>query len=145
MCKLAIKPLTIICAAFICISRPDQLDLVLSNVKELIGGVKVGGCLRCSDHQLEFSILRGSRAKSRSTTLDFRRANLSHFRDLLGRIPWDMTVERRGVGWYWSPPSSSRKLVLRSRKTNRSDRRSAWMNKKIPTELRHTEKVVYEG
>ncbi|GAB0210277.1 hypothetical protein GRJ2_003493500 [Grus japonensis] len=66
--------------------------------ERLVGDVKVGGSLVCSDHEMvEFRILRGrSRAISRITTLDFRRANFGLFRDLLGRIPWVKALEGHG-------------------------------------------------
>ena len=69
--------------------RGVLLDLVLTDRDALVEDVKVGGSLGCSDHEMvEFRILRGgSRAVSRITALDFRRANFSLFKDLLGGIP----------------------------------------------------------
>lgn len=54
--------------------------------------------LGCSDDEVvELRILRGSsRPKSRTTALDFRRADFNIFRDLFGRISWDMALGRRG-------------------------------------------------
>ncbi|GAB0181767.1 hypothetical protein GRJ2_000642000 [Grus japonensis] len=71
------------------------LDLVLTNKEGLVEDVKVGGRLGCNDHEMvEFRILCGrSRAISRITTLDFRRANFGLFKDLLGRIPWVKALE----------------------------------------------------
>ena len=50
---------------------------------------KLGGSLDCSYHEVvEFRILRGgSRTKSRTSAVDFRRINFDLLRDLLGRIP----------------------------------------------------------
>ncbi|GAB0175730.1 hypothetical protein GRJ2_000038200 [Grus japonensis] len=78
--------------------RGVLLDLVLTNKEGLVGDVKVGSSLGCSDHEMvEFRILRGrSRAISRITTLDFRRATFGLFKDLLGRIPWIKVLEGRG-------------------------------------------------
>lgn len=46
----------------------------------------------------EFRILRGGdKAKRKITSLDFGRADFGHFRDLLGRILWDIVLEIRGV------------------------------------------------
>ena len=61
--------------------------------------MKIGGSLGCSDQQMmEFRILcGGSRAISRIITLDFSRAILSLFKDLLGGIPWIRGLECRGV------------------------------------------------
>lgn len=44
-----------------------------------------------------FRISRGrTKAVSRTTTLDFRRADTILFRDLLIRTSWDIAMERRG-------------------------------------------------
>lgn len=44
---------------------------------------------------VEFRILRGeSKAKIKTTALDFRRPVFGLFKDLFGRIPWEMIVER---------------------------------------------------
>jgi len=80
------------------------LDLVLTNKEKLIEDVKVGCSLSCSDHEMvEFRILRrGSSARSRIKSLDYRRANFGLFKDLLGGIPWVRTLEGRGVQESWS-------------------------------------------
>lgn len=79
--------------------RGVLLDQVLINRDGLIGYVKVEGSLGCSDHKmLEFKIPRGgSRAKSRTATLNFKTANFDLFRDLTGGIPWARTLEGKGV------------------------------------------------
>ncbi len=47
---------------------------------------------------VEFRILRGgNRIKSTVTILNFRRAHLNLFRYLLGRILWELVLERRAV------------------------------------------------
>jgi len=47
---------------------------------------------------VEFEILRAERgAQSKFTMLDFRREEFDFFRDLLGRLPWDKTLEGRGA------------------------------------------------
>jgi len=65
--------------------------------------MKDGGSLGCSDHEMvEFRFLRGgSRALSRTTALDFRRANFGLFKDLLGGIPWVRAQEGRGIQESW--------------------------------------------
>ena len=36
-----------------------MLDLLHTNVSDLIGGIRIGGCLGCSDHEMEeFTLLR---------------------------------------------------------------------------------------
>ncbi|GAB0203631.1 hypothetical protein GRJ2_002828700 [Grus japonensis] len=83
--------------------RGAMLDLVLTNKEGLVGDVKLKGSLGCSSHQMvEFKILRAvRRARSKLTTLDFRRADFGLFRDMLGRIPWDKALERRGAQDSW--------------------------------------------
>jgi len=56
-----------------------MLDLMLTNKEGLIGDVKAEGSLSCADHEMvEFKSPReASRAKSKLTTLDFRRADLT--------------------------------------------------------------------
>ena len=92
---------------------------------------------------VEFRILRGGRsAKSRTTTLDFRIAVFSFFRDVLGRIPRDMALERRGIWKSNLIPKvhilqAQEKSILTSRKSSKGDRRPAWISKELLTELRH--------
>jgi len=63
--------------------RGVLLELVLTNRDELVEDVKVGGSR--SDHEMvEYKILDGGSRTSRSTTLDFRRANFGLFKNLLG-------------------------------------------------------------
>lgn len=57
--------------------------------------VKVGGNFGCSDHEMELTIPRGgNRTKTSTTTLDFRRVDSNFFRHL-GRIRWNMALERK--------------------------------------------------
>ena len=68
-----------------------------------MGDVEVGGCLGQSDlDMVEFSILAGvRRGNSKTTTLNFRRADFELFRRLAGRFPWDSVLVDKGVqeGW----------------------------------------------
>ena len=78
------------------------LDLIATN-KGLTGAVKVWGSLVCCGHEMvEFRIMRiGSRAISRTATLDFRRANFGLFKDPLGEIPWVRALEGSTVQDSW--------------------------------------------
>ena len=62
--------------------RGMLLDLISTNKEGLVADMKVRGSLGCLDHEtVEFRILRGgSRAISRITALDFRRANFDLFK-----------------------------------------------------------------
>jgi len=39
----------------------------------------------------------GSSPKIKNTTLDSRIGDFSHLRHMLGKVPWDMALEGRGV------------------------------------------------
>ena len=68
------------------VSEPTRggalLDLLPVNREELVGEVKVGGRLGCSDHKMiEFSILgETKRGVSKTATLDFQRADFDLFK-----------------------------------------------------------------
>jgi len=116
--------------------RGVLLDLVLTNKETLVEDMKVGGSLGSSDHDMvEFSILHGgSREISRTITLDFRRANFSLFKDLLGGIPWVRTLEGKGVQESWSLFQQyflcvQDQCIPPSKKSSKGGRRPAWMSK----------------
>jgi len=75
------------------------LDQMLRNKEEWVRDLKAGDCLGCSDHETEkFRTLQGAnKAKSGITAVVFMRTGFFLFMDLLGRIPWDMALERIGV------------------------------------------------
>lgn len=79
--------------------RGALLDLTLTNKERLIGDVKVKGCLGCSDQEMvEFRILRReNNAKSRITTLDFRRADFGLFRHLPERYAGNKVKTRENA------------------------------------------------
>lgn len=58
--------------------------------------MKVRGSLGCSDHEMtEIPILREEKkANKRVTTLAYRTADFGLLKDLLGRIPHEVLVER---------------------------------------------------
>jgi len=62
---------------------------MVANASELIGDIKIGGSLGCSDHTLvEFAVLRGmGKARNVVRTLNFRKANFQLFRELVSRTP----------------------------------------------------------
>jgi len=88
----------------------------------------------------------GSRAISRITTLDFRRANAGHFKDLLGGIPWVRALEGREIqenvllfkhhfiyaqGW----------CIPMSKKSSKGGRTPAWVSKLLLAKLKWRRKV----
>ncbi|KAM9591180.1 uncharacterized protein ACIBXB_006077 isoform 1-T3 [Morphnus guianensis] len=79
------------------------LDLLFTNREGLVGDVVVGGRLGLSDHEMiGFSILGEARkVVSKTTTMDFRRANFGLFKALVERVPWETVLKGKGVqeGW----------------------------------------------
>ena len=71
------------------------LDLILTNKEDLVSEVKQVGYL--GDHVLlEFKILRKEEAKySQTRILDFKRADFSRLREILGEIPWSDELKTR--------------------------------------------------
>ena len=56
---------------------------MLTNASDLIGDIKTGGSLGCSDHApVEFTLLRDvGKVRSIVRTLNFRKANFQLFKD----------------------------------------------------------------
>ncbi|GAB0206448.1 hypothetical protein GRJ2_003110400 [Grus japonensis] len=121
-----------------------MLDLVLTNKEGLVGDVKLKGSLGCSDHEMvEFRILRAARrARSKLTTLEFRRADFGPFRDLLGRIPWDKALEGRGAQDSWlifkgHLLQAQERCIPTKRKSSTNTKRPPWMNKELLGKVKH--------
>lgn len=74
------------------------LDLLFTNREGLVGDVVVGGRLGHSDHEIiEFSILRDARRTiSKTSTVDFRRADFCLFRSLVQSIPRETMLKNKG-------------------------------------------------
>jgi len=79
------------------------LDLLVTNTGELIGDIKVGGSLGCSDHALVvFAVLRGmGQVKSKVRTLNFRKAKFQLFKELVSRTPWESALRDKGAKQSW--------------------------------------------
>lgn len=73
------------------------MDPILKHKEEQIRDIKAGDHLSCSYQKMvEFCILRGGKkAKSGIISPNFSRGEFDLFKDLLGRITWQMVVERR--------------------------------------------------
>jgi len=76
---------------------------MLTNVSELIGGIKIGGSLGCSDHALvEFTVLRDmGKARRVLRTINFRKANFQLFKELFRRTPWEKVLRDREAEQSW--------------------------------------------
>lgn len=79
------------------------LDRTHRKKAEVVEEEKVGGSLGCCDHEMvEFVILKGGdKANSMITTLDYRTADFVLLKDLLGRIPREMVMERKADQESW--------------------------------------------
>jgi len=85
------------------VRRSVILDFDLIHKEGLVGNVKLKSSLGLSDHEMmEFKKLKATRrAHSKLTTLDFRKADIGLFRDLLSRVSWDKALEGRGAQETW--------------------------------------------
>ena len=66
------------------------LDLLLTSANELIGNIRIGGCLGCSDHgMVEFILQREMRrAKNKIRMINFRKTEFQLFRELVNKTSW---------------------------------------------------------
>jgi len=98
----------------------------------------VGGCLGLSDHELiEFSV-QGEvrRGASKTTTMDFWRADFGLFRMLVERVPWERALKGEGVQVRWTffkgeVLKAQEQAVPMCCKTNRWGRQLAWLNREL--------------
>ncbi|KAK4827211.1 hypothetical protein QYF61_015239 [Mycteria americana] len=89
------------------VSEPTRggasLDLLFTNREGLVGDVVVGGRLGLSDRDMIEFLIRGEvrRGVSKTTTMDFQRADIGLFRKLFERVPWETVLKGKGVleGW----------------------------------------------
>ena len=64
------------------------LDPLLTSVNELLGDIRIGGCLGCSNHgMVEFKLLKDVReTKSKIRNFNFRIAKFQLFRELVSKV-----------------------------------------------------------
>lgn len=85
-----------------------------------------------------------SKAKSRTTTLDSRRADFVLFTPLLERIPWDTVLDRRGVQGTWvifKDLLQAQEFIHPNEQETKGSRMSAWINQGLLTKLKHKNKT----
>ena len=111
------------------------LDLLVTNASELIGDIKIGGSLGCSDHALvEFAVLRGmGQAKNKVRTLNFRKANFQLFKELVNGTPWETALRDKGAEQSWQIFKDAfhrmqELLIPRCEKSGKEGKRPAWMS-----------------
>jgi len=99
---------------------------------------------------VEFKILRASkRVCSKFATLDFRRADLELFRELLGKVTWEKALEGRGAQESWLVfkdhlLQAQKQCIPRKRKVGKNVRRPPWITEELLDLLKHRKKVYRE-
>lgn len=80
------------------------LDLLFISRKGMVIDVVVRSCLGHSDHKMTgFSILGEVRKGiSKTTTLDFQRADFGLFKMMTGRVPWKSVLQGKGAQEVWT-------------------------------------------
>ncbi|PKU46871.1 rna-directed dna polymerase from mobile element jockey-like [Limosa lapponica baueri] len=132
-------------------TRGDALlDLLFTNKEGLVADVEVRGHLGLSDHEMvKFSILSEVRkGVSKTSTLDFRRADFSLFRTLVGRVPWEIILWGKGVQEDWT---LFKKEILKAQeqavpmrcKIKGRGKWPAWLNKELLMGLREKRRVYH--
>jgi len=89
------------------VSEPTRegasLDLLFINREGLVGDVVLRGHLGLGNHEMLEFLVRGEvkRGASKTSTMDFRRADFGLFRTLVERVPWERVLKGKGVhaGW----------------------------------------------
>lgn len=87
------------------VAKPVSIIFEKNHREGLMGDVVVGGHVGCSDHEIiEFSITGETRRGSTKTsTLDFWRADFGLFKKLIRKDPWKAALKNKGVweGWMY--------------------------------------------
>jgi len=73
------------------------------NANELIGDIRIRGCLGCSDHAMVESMHQRDmrQVKSKIRMLNFRKADFQLFRELVNKIPWETVLTGKGAEQSW--------------------------------------------
>ncbi|GAB0183552.1 hypothetical protein GRJ2_000820500 [Grus japonensis] len=124
-------------------TREDAiLDLMVTNASELIGDIKIGGCLGCSDHALlKFTVLRDmGQVKSKVRTLNFRKEKFQLFKELVSRTPWETAPrdKRAEESWQIFKDAFCRAelSIPRSKKSGKEGKRLAGMSQDLLVKLK---------
>ena len=119
------------------------LDLLLISVNEMIGDIRIGGCLGCSEHAtVEFMLWRNmTQAKSKIRTLNFRKADFQLFRKLINRTSWKNVLMGKGAEQSWhifkEAFLSLQELSIPScNKSGKQGKRMAWLNRGLLIKLK---------
>jgi len=136
------------------VSEPTRggasLDLLFTNREGLMGDVVVGGHLGLSNHEMiEFSVLgEVKRGVSKTTAMDFWRADFGLFRTLVDRLPWETVLKVKGVQvgctfFKEEVLKAQEQAVPMCCKTNHRRRRPAWLNRQLLLGVRKKRRVYH--
>ncbi|PKU36877.1 rna-directed dna polymerase from mobile element jockey- hypothetical protein [Limosa lapponica baueri] len=110
---------------------------------ELIRDVKTGGSVGCSDHAVvEFTVLKGTRqTRSVVRTLNFMKANLQVFKELVKRTPWEMVLRDKEAEQSWQILRDAfhrvqEVSISRCKKTSKKGKRQAWLSHDLLVKLK---------
>jgi len=80
-----------------------MLKLLLTSMSELIGDIRIGSCLHCSDHAMaELTLLRDiGQAKSKIRKPVFRKTNFQFFRESVNKTPWESALKDEAAEQSW--------------------------------------------
>ena len=114
------------------------LDLLFINTEGPVGDVEIRGHIGFSDHEMtEFSVRdEVKRGASKTTTMDFQRADFGLFRRLTETVPCKRVLKDKGIhaGWTFFQEEvlkPQEQAVPTCHKTNRWGRRLAWLNREL--------------
>ncbi|KAK4829746.1 LOW QUALITY PROTEIN: hypothetical protein QYF61_006455 [Mycteria americana] len=85
---------------------------------------------------------------SKTTTMDFQRADFGLFRTLVESVPWEIVLKGKGVqeGWAFFKKEllkAQEQAVPMCGKTNQQGRRPAWLNRELLLRLRKKRRVYH--
>jgi len=111
---------------------------VVTSASELVGDVKIGGSLGCSDHALvELMLLREMGiTKSIARTLNFRKADFQLFNEIVRRTPWETVLRNRGTEQSWQLfkdvfHRAQELSIPKCKKSGREGKRPAWLRQEM--------------
>jgi len=118
------------------------LDLMVTNTSEKISAVKIGASLGCSGHALvEFAVLRDIvQAKSKVSTLIFRKGKFQLFKELVNRTPWETALRHKGAEQscliFEDAFHRAQELsIRRCKKSDKEGNRPAWLSQDLLVKL----------
>jgi len=136
------------------VSEPTRegasLDLLFTDREGLVGDVVVGGCRGLRDHKMTEFLVCGEvkRGASKTTSMDFQRADFGLSRMLVERVPWERVLKGKGVQagrtFFKEVVSKAQEQAVPvCHKTNWWGRCLAWLNRELLLGLRKQRRVYH--